>query len=97
MQKMEPEPPILTVECRDGIAARVQRVPYEGTGGGVITFGHRTHPVLPRYDESGDRNEGPDIWYQDGHWLENMQSHPFDIIRIIKVTAAALTPVQSHA
>lgn len=83
--------------CRDGIAARVQRVPYEGDGGGTITFGHRLHPVMPRYDGSGNRNEGPDIWYQDGHWLESMQQHPFDIIKILKSVASPLQSTPSHA
>lgn len=80
---MEPQGDIVIAECRDGIPARIQRVPYQGRGGGVVWFGYRMHPQSPVFDANGMRNEAGDLWRLDGFWRESGIRHPFDLIGIV--------------
>lgn len=65
----------MNVVCRDGIMAKVMAVPYLGVEGGVIFFGWRDVPGIPK--DSID--QGPDIWDLDGFWLGIRVPHDFDI------------------
>lgn len=85
----------MLVECRDGVKARVQRVPYEGAGGGEVLFGRRMNPHMPAFDEAGMRNESGDIWRLDGYWRENATRHPFDLIYLL-AGVMPQTQAQSH-
>jgi hypothetical protein len=75
--------PVIQVVCRDGVHARVQRVPYEGTGGGEVYFGRRLNPKLHEFDGDGMRNEAADLWNLEGFWRQTRLPHPFDIIRTL--------------
>lgn len=71
---------IINCTCRDGMPARVQKVPYLGKGKGMVLFGHRKHPDVVEYDADGIRNEAGDLWLLGGFWREDMRPHAFDII-----------------
>lgn len=88
------EQEVIQAVCRDGVPARVQRVAYEGQGGGECFFGHRIVPGAAVFDKSGLRNESGDLWKLDGAWKDNGMEHPFDLIS--KIISAA-TPKMQHA
>jgi hypothetical protein len=75
--------PVIQVTCRDGIPARVQRVPYEGTNGGEVYMGKRNPPDMKPFDADGMANESGDIWNLEGFWRTDRTPHPFDIVKVI--------------
>ena len=61
--------------CRDGIGARIQKVPYAGKSGEFVFCGSRA---------AGEKNEGPDIWTLAGAWAYDGRPHPFDLLQVNK-------------
>lgn len=76
----------MNVVCRDGVHARVQRVPYEGVQGGLVLFGKRFPPGLPQFDADGMANESGDLWNLDGFWKTKAAPHRFDIVHVLTGT-----------
>ena len=74
---------VMGAMCRDGVLAKIKKVPYYGEGKGFVFLGKReTDYAL--YDKNGDQNEGPDIWTLSGTWKYDNSPHPFDLIAIKK-------------
>jgi len=71
---------VIQVVCRDGIPARVQRVPYQGLMDVEVYFGKRFPPNLPPFDRDGLANESGDLWTLDGFWNMVSCPHDFDIV-----------------
>ena len=66
---------VMGAMCRDGVLAKIKKVPYYGEGKGFVFSGTR---------ETGNLNEGPDIWTLSGTWKYDNSPHPFDLIAIKK-------------
>jgi hypothetical protein len=76
------EQPVIQVVCRDGVLARVQRIPYAGKEGGQVYFGYRIIPGVPSHDSTGMRNESGDLWSLAGRWVDSTVDHAFDIVSV---------------
>jgi hypothetical protein len=88
--------PVFEALCRDGVPARVQKVPYAGKEKGWVLFGKRLTTGPAEYDNGGMRNEAGDLWYRFGWWRENATPHPFDLVQLQAVGLTELTTLQ-HA
>jgi hypothetical protein len=74
---------VMDAMCRDGVLAKIKKVPYYGEGNGFVFSGTR-ESKLSLYDKNGEPNEGPDIWTLSGMWRYNSYGHPFDLVAIKK-------------
>lgn len=82
--------PVIQAVCRDGVLAHVQRVNYEGAGGGACFFGVRMCKDTPVFDRDGFRNQGGDLWNLGGFWTYDSTPHPFDLV-------STKVPVTAHS
>lgn len=85
---------MIQVVCRDGVTARIQRVPYQGLMECDVFFGKRFHPTVPLFDKDGQSNESGDLWTLDGFWNMFGCPHPFDIVKGLDLHQS---PIGIHA